>query len=718
MARGDGLLVAVIDQPRFIRIPEAQAEKMRLRGEARRQANARYNAKRPNRDRGSRGKIPLLQRNFIVWDGEGPQDTGYSLLGNSEGDEICYPHLRTRDCLDLFLGAAESHPQAIHVGFGFNYDVSCILWELSWRHLTMLRKFNRTVWRDYEIEHIPRKWFSIKRGHISIKIFDVHSFFASSLVTALETWRIGPWNVGIPTTSDVRVLTSLDVPSLDVVTSLTEKQLVETFKKLRAEFLWKDIESIRLYMRLELKYTRELMNELRSAFANANYIPKSWHGPGAIARMAFKRHNIYDALSPCPMDVNRAARYAFVAGRFELFIGGHVNGNVYTADINSAYPFYCSQLPNLAKGKWRATTRYEDNKFGIYKIRYESDPDMYGLFPLPFRDKKGMIAWPHRVTGWYWNPEAALVADDKDATFLEGWVFDEEDSNDRPFAFLIDYYNRRKKLKSEGNPAEYTFKLIINSIYGQLAQRVGWDKKTRTAPKTHQLEYAGWITSSCRAAAYRVAKRCGPSLVSIDTDGVTSLQPFAWLRNSKELGKWELDQYDDGIFWQSGIYTLKEGDTWTKAKTRGIPKGSYTAQDLISALPTYSPLRLTKKVFIAYGLALQGQREMLNKWKAEPHEFKFGGGGKRQHIYRQSTARYRPNSCNSRDKVYRYPNLHRLALPPHFYGPFTDSESCEHKLPWINSEKEMGQKDELDTLVFYDTNDLDFDDEWARGYDG
>lgn len=668
----------------------------------------------------------MVLRKFIVWDGEGPQDTGYSLLGNSEGEEICYPHLRTRDCLDLLLDSAARHPNTIHIGFGFNYDVSCILWELPWRCLLMLRKFTRTRWREYEIEHIPRKWFWVRKGDISVKIFDVHSFFATSLVSALENWGIGPWsNSHASTGTDVsahasvtslQIVGPIPVPDVTQCVLMSERVMVELFKRLRSEFLWKDIESIRLYMRLELKYTKILIGKLREAFSDAEYVPKSWHGPGAIARMAFKRHGIYDCLTVCPPEVNLAARFAFIAGRFELVKAGKVNGKVYTADINSAYPYYCAQLPNLARGSWRQVTRYEPGKFGVYRIRYEGKPDIFGLYPLPYRDKRGMISWPHRVTGWYWNPEAALVAGDECATFLEGWVFDEDDATDRPFGFLVDYYRRRKDLQKTGNPAEYTFKLIINSVYGQLAQRAGWDKKNRLPPKTHQIEAAGWITSSCRAAVYTVAKACGDSLVSIDTDGVTSLNPFSLLTGSKELGEWKLEEFDDGIFWQSGIYTLKEGEEWTKAKTRGIPKGTYTAANLIDALESFQPLKLTKKVFISYGLALMGQRQNLNKWKEEPHEFVFGGGGKRQHIRRGPLARFRKHSCHSGDAVPGFPDLHRLALPPHFYGPFTNTDSQVHRLPWLDTAEDMNSKDVLDSYMLFDTENMDEEDEWAREY--
>jgi hypothetical protein len=315
----------------------------------------------------------------------------------------------------------------------------------------------------------------------------------------------------------------------------------------------------------------------------------------------------------------------------------------------------------------------------------------------------GNVVWPYRTEGWYWSPEASLVANDSAATFLDGWVFDEDDPSDRPFAWLTDYYRRRRILKDAGNPAQYTFKLIINSVYGQLAQRAGWDKKTYTGPKSHQLEWAGYITSACRASVFQTAKQAGSELVSIDTDGITSTRPHRGLRSSKEFGEWELDEYDDAIYWQSGIYMLYKDGEWTKARTRGIPKGTYSAEEMLSAMDRNEPIRLTKKVFYTYGLALQGARDKLNTWAIESYEFAFGGTGKRYHW-----ARACPTTCHGK--------LHRLAMPQLQFGPFSDVESERHYLPWLDTrERDLANtKFLIDSYSLFDANHLEEDEEWAK----
>jgi hypothetical protein len=707
---------------RFIRYPSDYTKKMRASRQKRIERYTRYNQSKDGRERKQRyeknhdkrehNRPPMHEREFIVWDGEGPKDTGYSLLGNSEGMEICKPSLSSKECFDLLLESAKRFPYTINVSFGFTYDASCMFKDLSWRHLRQLKELNHTIWQGYRIEHIPRKWLKVKYGNLSIKIFDLHSFFASSLVTALEKWKIGPFaaNHADNITSFANGVENVSVPPVSVLSKMSESEIVRVFKKLRSEFLWKDIESIKLYMRLELKYTKVLAETLRKTFLDAGYNPKSWHGPGALARMAFKRHNIYATMAECPIDIRIASRYAFVAGRFEGKLAGHTKGKVYSADINSAYPYFCSRLPNLAKGKWRYGKEFEKDKFAIYHIRYESKPNGLGLYPLPYRDKHGGISWPHRVEGWYWSPEAELVANDKDAEFTEAWYFDEDDPTDKPFEFVKEYYRRRQLLKQIGNPAEYTFKIIINAIYGQLAQRVGWDRKNKKPPKTHQLEWAGFITSGCRAMIYRKAKECGKHLISIDTDGIYSLRPIRNIVNSNVMGEWKLETFDDGLFWQSGIYALKEKGEWKqgKIKTRGIPKGTYTVENLFASLNSMEPLKLTRKVFISYGLALQ-QKAVLNSWVIEPQEFKFGGNGKRFHPNPKSRlgSIYCSRTCGKR--------MHKLTYNIMLYGIGSLPHSYPHSLPWIG---ELSlEKQIMDTWTLFDRNDIDFDDDWINEYD-
>lgn len=676
------------------------------------------------------GKGP---REFIAWDGEGPKDTGYSLLGSSKGDYVQRPHLSTVDCLDTLLQSASVYPRATNVGFGFNYDVSCMLGDLPKAKLAVLRAHNHVKWNGYRIEHISRKWFSVSGlvdgKRVSIKIFDVVSFFNKSLVAALEDWCIGPFAPGLSVKSvqDTSDKKNPSVPTIAEMEHMSEQEIVVLFKKLRNEFEWVNIASIKRYMDLELKYTVLLLDALRASFQKVGYDIHSWHGPGALARAALKKHKIAECMASCPPSVQKAAKYAYFGGRFEQIIVGHVQRSVYLADINSAYPHACTFLPNLVKGHWERANNFVADTFSVWHVSYDGPKGKgacYVPHPLPFRDATGGVSFPNRVSGWFWEPEVHALLDSPMAEYLTihgGHVFKEDNPADRPFQFIEFYYNKRRALKSAGDAAEYTLKLIINSIYGQLAQRVGWDEIRGTAPKSFQLEWAGYITSHCRARVWVAAFSAGTSVVSIDTDGVTSLEPWP-MENSNRLGDWEIKSYQDGVFWASGIYALCDVDGWATPKSRGVDKnipGAFKAIDaeiLLEHCRTKEPLRLSRHMFNGYAIALQSKdfQSVLNTWTDDPIEIGFGGGkgSKRYHVVMFQVP------CEERKYLYcgrmegdGKGGFHRLAIRPVTGGVgMPPPMSHPHRLPW---EEQTPEALIIRERKWYDSNDRDFISEWT-----
>jgi DNA polymerase type B, organellar and viral len=687
-------MAGMTTKPKFIMLKAEAIERGQRLRERDRLYSAAQRYRYPGKDHKARRRKNITHE-FIMWDGESPQDAGYAFFANSKGKFLLGKFLSTEDCLQLIYETEREYPDAIHIGFGFNLDVSYILKDLPRRQLTALHHTKRTVWNEWEIEHIPHKWVRVKRGRVVCKIYDIRSFCPGAYVPSLQRFDVG--------------------------TSDQLRRLAED-KARRSEFVWADIEEIAEYCRLELSLGPGLGNAIRDRLARASYVPKSWHGPGAVARMAFQRHGVYKAMAKCPTEVRLAARYAFIGGRFNQFLIGWMQRDVYEADLNSAYPYYATQLPNLNKGKWRHGKKYEAGKFAVYHIRYQAKPNRLGLYPLPRRMENYGVVWPHVTEGWYWAPEAELVKDDPGAEFIEALIFDEDDPTDRPFAFLFEYFQRRKDADRRGDPIGYAFKIIINAIYGQLAQRAGWDRKKNKPPKTHQLEWAGYITSGCRAAVYKAAVACGDDLISINTDSIQALCPLDDIvEEGDQLGQWKITKYCDGIMWQAGIYFLRTdlgydpelGYGWNKAKTRGIPRGHYQPEDLIKAMDTGEPLRMMHKQFIPYTLADNGMWDQLNTWVEEERVYEFGGTGYRRHRTAPKGSKlygkYCKANCNG--------TIHRTSLLLlSFYTAEDDYNiwSKPHYLPWIDGPDPI--KLTAEDILLWDINELDAQDEWMLEY--
>lgn len=658
--------------------------------EMQRKRNEKSNA---NRVRSKLGRVlsdldrarELETRPFIGWDGEGynawvvnslgeiEAEHRYMLFGASTGQYVSGMNLSTLEILDLMMFVRRQNPEAFHVGFSFEYDVNMILKDLPSRYMAMLTDVGKVKWKEYLIKHVPHKQFQVTRDGITITIYDVFGFFHTSYLRALAKFDIG---------------------SKAALARITKG------KAGRATFTYAELHEVIEYWSYEISLLPPLMDEIRKACYDAGFYITQWHGPGALASYALRKNGVHDWHGRnVPKTIQIARRLAYAGGRFQDWRAGFYDGPVFTADINSAYAYAVAQLPRLDKGHWqridckRIRKASDVPEFGLFYIRYDArdKADIArrdGIpFPLFHRDSSGNLTWPPAVENWYWSPEAKIVAGSKYAEFMEGWEFVSDGT--RPFRDLVyGAYNRRVQLQHSHSYAERAYKWFLASIYGQFAQRVGWDRNKRTAPRSHCLEWAGYITSFCRAwvfmAAIPVAKQGG--LISIDTDGVTSSIPFdnanLPMGVGEELGQWKLEYFSGILHWQNGIYWLRSMDgEWKDPKTRGIPRGSvgYSAADdsirnnmVGRMVGTGTTINLSRTRFIGYRQSISGNWDNWRKWKTENVDVTFGGNGKGRHVPSMCAC------CRGVSPAYMNARMHTII---HMWPEKIESQP--HKLPWL-----------------------------------
>ncbi len=660
--------------------------------ETQRLRNKRSNATRKERALNDLDKArELEEKPFIGWDGEGYNayrvssdgtteiEHRYFLCGASTGHYVSSINLKSQEIFDLMLFVRREHENAIHVAFAFEYDVNMMLRDLESRYIAVLKHTGKVKWRGYVIKHVPHKKIQITKDGITITIYDVFGFFHSSYMKALSKFDIG---------------------------TVEELERIAKGKADRGKFTYSDMAEVLPYMMQELALLPPLMDSLRSACYDAGFYITEWHGPGALASYVLRRvgaHGWHGKDIPKPVQIAR--RYAYAGGRFQDWLCGAYNGPVYTADINSAYAYAVAKLPRLDTGKWRSVDVSTINtvanipEFGLYYVRYDAreraeKSRVAGLpFPLFHRDKSGNLTWPPIVENWYWGPEikAVFATEPQNIKILEAWVYDSDGT--LPFHDMVfGAFERRLQLQHEGNPAEKAYKWFLASIYGQCAQRVGWNKQKRLPPRSHCLEWAGFITSFCRARVYLsaldVAKRGG--LVSIDTDGVTSTVAFdeRWLigGTGENLGEWKLKEFSGILHWQNGIYWLRnmKGE-YEDPKTRGIPRGNVSHGMANEALSTHtengrvSPkcaFKLTRTRFIGYRQSLAQHWSEWRAWRTESVTVQFGGNGKGRHV---------PDMC-AKCRGIPGVKLHRII---HLWPLKIDS--YPHHLPWLDPTPEPEQ---------------------------
>lgn len=569
----------------------------------------------------------LLTKQFIVWDGEGitPQNQliqNYVLFGYYNGvnhDWIEGKELTTDQCLRLIIDAGRLHKNAIHVGFAFNYDVDMIMRDMPEDSFRFLRQRGYVRYKHYKIKHLPGKWFKIYnlKSRIKVTIFDIWGFFQSSLISALKS-------------------TIADHPKMEFLPD------IEKGKNRRGRFTYDEMPFVTKYWKIENELCHALITRLREYLYAVGLRITSWHGPGAIASFGYRTNNIDAHKRNCGPDVYTAARYAYAGGRFERFHIGRYR-KVYGYDINSAYPNAIARLPSLSEGEWIHNVKPKKIvEFGVYRISLRGPAISSKPAPLFHRDNSGNISYPWRLDGWYWSPEIKAIIrtmpESKSVRIHEsyeyiGW-------KTRPFEWVTKVYNQRKEMKANGAGAQMALKLFLNSLYGKMAQRAGWER-TGTAPHWHQLEWAGWVTSYTRAMLYELMYQIPfDKLIAVETDGIytTATPDELVIKIGDELGQWEMTYYDEMIYLQSGLYAKRQNKEWS-LKYRGLDKDSVTIETfrthpgLLRANKEWPKLVGHTTRFIGYRNALfRGPFNTRHcAWETEPKEICCDEIGKRIH---------------------------------------------------------------------------------------
>jgi hypothetical protein len=298
-----------------------------------------------------------------------------------------------------------------------------------------------------------------------------------------------------------------------------------------------------------------------------------------------------------------------------------------------------SQLPVLKDAQWKLSKRGKRERFSVSLVHWEAAARENVINPFFWRDVTGEIFYPDCGLGWYWEPEvrAALAAQKEgmwkgDITVRQTWnCFPASD--ERPFAFVERVYAARRKLKAEGHGAEKILKLGLNSLYGKTAQRKGMMLHgQRHGGPFFQLEWAGYTTSYVRALLFMVAIQYPDLIISTATDAIYSMVELG-LETSDQLGGWTLEEFDHGLFVQSGVYWLWKDKELIQTKYRGFDENSLSAE---AVLKCWRKGQMTYEAsatrFVAMGSVVSNPnlREHFRRWRTTPRVMDLSPGNKRQ----------------------------------------------------------------------------------------
>ncbi len=633
-----------------------------------------------------------LERPFVAWDGEGITTPDgrhlYVMLAvkAADGDsDYCADTtgLSTTAIFEFILTNAARHSNGIHVIYGGGYDFNLWMRDLTRPELQRVYSQKYVTWNGYRIGWRRGKSFYLARvdfsgrtiGH-GVTIYDVVSFFQCSFVKACDAY-LGP--------------------------RFHERDMIVTNKALRSSFVETDVPVMRKYNDAELVNLLALMHDLRERLNRCTLRPRRWDGPGAVAAALLTRERVKTAMHECPPPVAEAARFAYAGGRFEIVRFGHVETVAYEYDLNSAYPAALCNVPDLTDGHW---TRHRGDPgpqaFALYHVEYHgTDPNLPGA--LFRRETNGAVSYPMSVTGWYWSPEVEASREYCARGYghmriLEAWVYSPA-SERKPFTFVGPLYTKRLALKDAHDGAHVGIKLALNSLYGKLAQQIGWERKrdgTLKIPPFHQLEWAGYVTSWCRAKVLAACLDHLSDVIAFETDAVFTSAPLE-VNVSSALGDFGLKVFQNLTYVQSGLY-FADADDETVVKTRGVDRcrcadpatecvcGSLTRARVLAhlserkAIDRVATATLTR--FVGAGVALTQDWSKWCTWEVMLKHLTLEPAGKRVHS---------ACPCMRREAIGIETGTWHLTE-----CPLRDhTHSCAFPVEWINPNPDMIELSEL-----------------------
>lgn len=488
----------------------------------------------------------------------------------------------------------EARTPASNVWYNLDFDVNALIGTImSKEQATELADTNSTTFQlngtDYDITYIKGKFLSIQDEHRHRYMhYDISQFFGAGLDKAATDW-LGAQK------DDV------DIENPESYDWLT---LVE-------------------YAEKDAMLTRDLWREFISVGEGELSIPLG----KPISTGFVAMHVVFDELQTKPAwgstQLQKMAANSYHGGRFEVYRRGFFD-DVIGLDINSAYPYHMSEMPDLSDCTIEVRKHHEleairQANWGFVRARVSTD-GARNIQPFALKENKVIFPKLQRKTITVTKDEFLFALDNgylhNYEIFKTGLVFEREQAR-RPFGFLKSWYDDRnhfKDLSQEANDKydkiQYILKIIMNSTYGKTCQVTEKHEylgdRATFRPEAHEFVtegytgkpikgwyeggdlfnpfYATYITAKTRLQLHKAAIDLGvedstimfaTDCLMIEADAISESQLESYLA-PEDLGAWDFDYKGSGFVVGSGVYDVFEDGKLSKMAKRGFKEVTKT----------------------------------------------------------------------------------------------------------------------------------------------
>ncbi|MEX2193154.1 MAG: DNA polymerase [Nitrosarchaeum sp.] len=473
-------------------------------------------------------------RRVYALDTETDENGNITILADSDGNYLELDDITPEKVIKFLF--SKRYQGSWNFFYNVTFDAEVILKIFG----NLLYDYKRTrilrfQYQDYTIEYIPQKKIAIRKGHHSSVFFDIAQYYHESLSNAYLH------NIG-------------KLPDWYLDTKKNRSHFTRKYSE-------KYPKQIRNYCIQDCIYTKQLANHWIKVFHDAfGFYPQRFISSGYLAEKVLINNKIKIPLfGEIPFEINEFAWRSYYGARFEILKRGFI-GEAHLYDINSAYPYCLAKIPDITKGTWKKSKKLLDSHLGFFKIQCDI-PDCKYIPPFPFRTNHKLIFPTGKFITYCTLAELLSYENPNHYKILESWQY-LDDNPIYPYKkFIESIYNKRIEYKNQNNPIQLPLKIILNSIYGKTAQRVGNKIGNLFSPII-----ASSITGMTRAMLYNFVKNHGieRDVVSFATDSIITTKKLDV--HSTDLGGFAYENSGDDVYvLQNGIYRFNG-----KWKKRGI----------------------------------------------------------------------------------------------------------------------------------------------------
>lgn len=430
------------------------------------------------------------------------------------------------------------------VVFNLKYDSGAFVQGFTAKQLKDLQAKDESKRGLYTYKTISNKLFSIRKGKNTVHIYDIATFFDSSLEVAAQKF--------------------LGKGKIDSDTHRYTKPYVS-----------KHWQSIAQYCVNDARLAKDLADALIKMFESFGVYPQKLYSIAYISYQYFSNR--------CPyINVRRYwdnyrevldfAMQSYNGGKFEVTQKGA--GYFYEYDIVSAYPFEISNLIDVRDARVVESKTYRQD--AVYAF-LDCDIKIPVEFYSPVALKKGQL-------NFYPVGEYRKVITKVEYDYLTGQGCDL--TIRRAFWLHKKYltYPYRKEIKrlaalkaqykTAGKELRYyVVKKFMNAFYGKTVQLIYKEGRFKASACWMPI-YGSMITANCRIRVSQLQQE-HPSVIAVHTDSIITTKPLQ-IPESDVIGALSYECEGDGLILGSGIYQIG-----SKSRFRGFA----TKKPLLDLIP-------------------------------------------------------------------------------------------------------------------------------------